>query len=396
MVDRRKADLIFKRLVTLVSGFSILALGAILVFVLVRGVAPFVLPTDSGMRIVTEGIDEISVNGQVYRDTVMIPVPRDTSSLILVFPGRDGEHRALIDVSASERDPERMIRFTADEDAAISSPEAYVYTLAYSGTLPGLKQKIHLILPEPPYGLHRFLGGMDWRPTYTKVYGIFPMIIGTILAGFGAVLLGVPPALLCALFLGEFLHPRAASIARGGIELLAGIPSVVYGFFGLMVVVPAVKGIFNVPSGNGLLSAVIILALMILPTVIAIAETAIRAVPRSHREASLSLGASKMQTAWFVVMPHARSGILTGIILGISRAMGETMAVILVAGNSAQLVHSPLDSVRTLTATIALEMGYAQGRHSEMLFSVGVVLFAIILLLNSAILKVRRLTDSEA
>jgi phosphate transport system permease protein len=165
---------------------------------------------------------------------------------------------------------------------------------------------------------------------------------------------------------------------------------VVFGFFGLMVVVPAVKRVFRLPSGNGLLPAIIILALMILPTVIAIAETSLRAVPRSHREASLALGASKMQTAWNVVLPHARSGVTAGIILGISRAVGETMAVILVAGNSPQIIRSPLDSVRTLTATIALEMGYAQGRHSELLFSIGVVLFVLILILNSLILRMQR------
>jgi phosphate transport system permease protein len=129
---------------------------------------------------------------------------------------------------------------------------------------------------------------------------------------------------------------------------------------------------------------------MILPTVITIAETSLRAVPLANREASLSLGASKMQTAWRVVLPHAHSGVIAGIILGISRAVGETMAVILVAGNSPQLVHSPLESIRTLTATIAMEMGYASGRHSEMLFSIGVVLFIIILILNSLILWVRR------
>jgi phosphate transport system permease protein len=181
-----------------------------------------------------------------------------------------------------------------------------------------------------------------------------------------------------------------------GIELLAGIPSVVYGFFGLMVIVPAVKDIFRVSSGNTLLSGVIVLALMILPTVITIAETSLRAVPRSVREASLSLGASKMQTAWQVVLPHANSGVIAAVILGISRAVGETMAVILVAGNSPQLVHSPLQSVRTLTSTIAMEMGYASGRHSEMLFSIGVVLFSIILILNSLILWFRRRMETEA
>jgi phosphate transport system permease protein len=196
--------------------------------------------------------------------------------------------------------------------------------------------------------------------------------------------------------MAEFLPPKPAALARSGIELLAGIPSVVYGFFGLMVIVPAVKDIFRVPSGNTLLSAIIMLALMILPTVITIAETSLRAVPLSAREASLSLGASKMQTAWNVTLPHANSGVVAGIILGISRAVGETMAVILVAGNSPQLALSPLQSVRTLTSTIAMEMGYASGRHSEMLFSIGVVLFSIILILNSQILWFRRRMEVEA
>jgi phosphate transport system permease protein len=183
---------------------------------------------------------------------------------------------------------------------------------------------------------------------------------------------------------------KFASLARSGIEILAGIPSVVYGFFGLMAIVPHVKQAFHTPSGNGLLSASLVLAIMILPTVIAIAETSLRAVPQATREASLSLGASKMQTAWFVVLPHAHSGVIAGVILGVSRAVGETMAVILVAGNSSQMPHGLADSIRTLTATIALEMGYAQGRHSEMLFSIGVTLFALILGLNSLILFLRR------
>jgi phosphate transport system permease protein len=258
-----------------------------------------------------------------------------------------------------------------------------------------MDQKIHIILPEAPYSIFQFLSGLDWRPAYNKVYGIFPMILGTILASFGAILLGVPIAILCGLFLAEFLSEKPAAIIRAGIELLAGIPSVVFGFFGLMVIVPAVKNIFHVPSGNGLLSAVIVLAVMILPTIITIAETSMRAVPLSCREASLALGASKMQTAWRVVLPHAGSGVLAGIILGISRAVGETMAVILVAGNSVQLIRSPLDSIRTLTATIALEMGYSEGRHSEMLFSIGVVLFILILILNSIILWIQRRTEVQ-
>jgi phosphate transport system permease protein len=236
---------------------------------------------------------------------------------------------------------------------------------------------------------------MEWRPARDKIFGIFPMITGTLLASLGAILLGVPIALLCALFMAEFLPLKLATIARAGIEMLAGIPSVVYGFFGLMVIVPLIKSTFNVPAGNTLLSAIIVLALMILPTVITIAETSLRAVPLEVREASLSLGASKMQTAWKVVLPHANSGVIAGIILGISRAVGETMAVILVAGNSPQLTANPLASVRTLTSTIAMEMGYAAGRHSEILFSIGVTLFTIILILNSLILWYRRRMEQE-
>ncbi|MDR2730055.1 MAG: phosphate ABC transporter permease subunit PstC, partial [Treponema sp.] len=188
----------------------------------------------------------------------------------------------------------------------------------------------------------------------------------------------------------EFLPKKITSVFRSGVELLAGIPSVVYGFFGLMVIVPLVKKTFNVPSGNSLLSATLVLTVMILPTIIAVSEKSLQAVPRSRREASLALGASKMQTSLYVVLPHAKSGVLAGIILGFSRAVGETMAVILVAGNSAQLVKSPLEGVRTLTATIALEMGYAEGRHSQMLFSIGIVLLVMVLILNSLILFIRR------
>ena len=389
MLHRRNTDIFFKHLVSLVSGFSILALGGILIFVFVQGAGPFLFPTDPDIRLVMENIREIQVNGAWYRDTPLIRVPRSTPSLELRFSDPEGERFLEAMVSAAEKDPAKMLRFTAYSGGELSTPEAAVYTLSYPG-LPGLRPKIHFILPEAPYSLPRFLTGTQWHPTYEKVYGIFPMIIGTVLASLGAVLLGVPPALLCGLFLGEFMPDKPAALARAGIEVLAGIPSVVYGFFGLMVIVPAVKQIFAVPSGNSLLSAIIMLSVMILPTIITITETSIRAVPRSHWEASLALGASRMQTLWFVALPQARSGVIAGVMLGISRAVGETMAVILVAGNSAQLIHSPLDSVRTLTATIALEMGYAQGRHRELLFSLGVVLFMLILLLNTGVLYLRR------
>ncbi|MDR2398549.1 MAG: phosphate ABC transporter permease subunit PstC [Spirochaetaceae bacterium] len=389
MLHRRITDRFFKYVVHLVSGFSILALGGILLFLFVQGAGPFLAPTAPGIRVVLENIREIEVNGAVYTDVSLIPLPSSVSSFSLRFAGPEGDRILEAEVLAGEKDPKDLIRFTAYAGAELSSPEAAVYTLSYPG-LPGLRPKVHFILPEAPYRLVGFLTGPHWRPTYEKVYGILPMILGTILSSLGAILVGVPPALLCGLFLGEFMPHKLAGIARAGIEVLAGIPSVVYGFFGLMVIVPSVKRLFGAPSGNSLLSAVIMLSVMILPTIITITETSIRAVPRSHWEASLALGASKMQTLWFVALPYARSGVIAGVMLGISRAVGETMAVILVAGNSSQLIHSPLDSVRTLTATIALEMGYAQGRHRELLFSIGVVLFALILLLNSAVLYLRR------
>ncbi|MDR2186166.1 MAG: phosphate ABC transporter permease subunit PstC [Treponema sp.] len=397
MLDRRGADLFFKYLFRLVSLSSILALGAIVLFVFINGAEPFVFPTAPGIRLVTENIDEITVNGRVYRDhRSFIALPGDTASISLQI-NKLGTERSLEIALNDGEEPAFTSREGADLKAPkINSPEAYTYTISYPGKILGLEQKIHLILPEPPYGLLRFLGGLEWRPTYNKVYGIFPMILGTILAGFGAVVLGVPIALLSSVFMAEFLAPKPAALIRSGIELLAGIPSVVYGFFGLMVIVPAVKQIFHAPSGNSLLSAVIVLAVMILPTVIAISEVSIRSVPLSCREASLALGASKMQTAWRVVLPHARSGVIAGIILGISRAAGETMAVILVAGNSVQLIRSPLESIRTLTATVALEMGYAEGRHNGMLFSIGTVLFILILILNGVILWMRRRTEDPS
>ncbi|MDR2110046.1 MAG: phosphate ABC transporter permease subunit PstC [Spirochaetaceae bacterium] len=391
MIDRRRTDIFFKHLFRLVSLVSVLALAAILVFVFVQGAVPFLFSTAPGIRLVTENIPEITVNGDLYRNhSTFIHIPADAETISLDFDGGGEERTAEIAVRREERGGGKELSVIRSGGGEISSPEAYLHTIQFPGGLPGMNQKIHIILPEPPYNIFAFLGGLDWRPTYNKIYGIFPMIIGSVLASFGAILLGVPIAILSGLFLAEFLPPKPAVLVRAGIELLAGIPSVVYGFFGLMVIVPAMKDLFHVPSGNGLLSAVIVLAVMILPTIITIAETSMRAVPLSYREASFALGATKMQTAWRIVLPHARSGVMAGIILGISRAVGETMAVILVAGNSPQLIRSPLDSIRTLTATIALEMGYSEGRHSAMLFSIGVVLFIFILILNSVILWIQR------
>jgi len=379
-----------------VALFSVLALGAILLFVFAQGAMPFFVPTASNIRLVVQRIDELTVNGVFYKDqSTFIDIPKNTGVISIRFPVEDGEESLDIKINYNEKNPEKMLSFTYNSDVNITYPESYVYTAAWPAAISALEKRIHIIIPEPPYSVGRFLGGLEWHPSRDKIFGIFPMIAGTLFASFGAILLGVPIALLCALFMAEFLPSRPASFVRAGVELLAGIPSVVYGFFGLMVIVPFVRTTFNIPSGNTLLSAIIVLALMILPTVITIAETSLRAVPLAVREASLSLGASKMQTSWRVVLPHANSGVIAGVILGISRAVGETMAVILVAGNSPQLTANPLASVRTLTSTIAMEMGYASGRHSEMLFSIGVTLFSIILILNSLILWYRRQMEQE-
>ncbi|MDR2102997.1 MAG: phosphate ABC transporter permease subunit PstC [Treponema sp.] len=390
IAKRKITDFFFKYLFSTFSLFSVLALGAILLFVFVRGSVPFLFPTAEGIRLVAERIDEITVNGEVYQNhSSFIFIPPGTETISLRFKNQEVEVSAEIAVNNREKKPEKKLTFIRHEGGTLSHPEAYTYTLVYPAAIAALDRKIHLILPEPPYGVFAFLSGLEWRPTYQKQYGIFPMILGTIFAAFGAILLGVPLGILCALFLAEFLPARVAVFVRSGIELLAGIPSVVFGFFGLMVIVPWVKELFHAPSGNSLFSAILVLAVMILPTIISIAETSLRAVPDSYREASLALGADKMQTAWRVVLPHAASGVIAGIILGISRAVGETMAVILVAGNSVQLVHSLPESIRTLTATIALEMGYAEGRHSDILFSVGVVLFIFILILNGIIFLIK-------
>ncbi|MDR0320741.1 MAG: phosphate ABC transporter permease subunit PstC [Treponema sp.] len=396
MKRKKFTDVFFKHLVTVMALFSVLALGAILLFVFAQGTMPFFTSTADGIRLVAQRIDEITVNGTFYKDhNTFIYIPKNADYISISFPSGDTEETLNITINNNEKDPQKKLIFSHNSEVDITYPEAYVYTVSWTAAISALQKRIHVIIPEPPYNFWSFLSGLEWRPSKDKVFGIFPMIAGTLLASLGAVLLGVPIALLCALFMAEFLKDKAASIVRAGVELLAGIPSVVYGFFGLMVIVPFVRNAFNIPSGNTLLSAIIVLALMILPTVITIAETSIRAVPLSVREASLSLGASKMQTAWRVVLPHANSGVIAGVILGISRAVGETMAVILVAGNSPQLTLNPLASVRTLTSTIAMEMGYASGRHSEMLFSIGVTLFSIILILNSFILWFRRRMEQE-
>jgi len=230
-------------------------------------------------------------------------------------------------------------------------------------------------------GLTNFLFGQHWDPDH-KIFGIFPMLIGTFLVTFGALLFGVPLGVACAIFLAEISPPRARRLIRPGIELLAGIPSVIYGFYGLVVLVPLIRNRLGGP-GFSILAGSIILAIMIIPTVVNISEDAIRAVPSTYKEGSLALGADHWQTIKRVILPAASSGIITAVVLGMGRAIGETMAVIMITGNVPMLPSHWLSPVRTLTGNIAIEMGYAAGEHRQALFATGVVLFVVIMLLNS-------------
>lgn len=242
-------------------------------------------------------------------------------------------------------------------------------------------------------GLFQFLFGMEWQPR-ADVYGIGPMILASIYATLGAIIIGVPIGILTAVFLAEVAPAWLCKIVRPGIELLAGIPSVVYGFFGLVVIVPLIDKFFG-GGGNSLLAAIIILGIMILPTIVNISETAIRAVPISYKEGSYALGTSHISTVFRVVLPAAKSGIFTSIVLGIGRAIGETMAVILVAGNSPLVPDSLLSRVRTMTANIALEMGYASGMHQNALFATGIILFVFIMLLNVIMTLINSRVEQE-
>jgi len=232
------------------------------------------------------------------------------------------------------------------------------------------------------YGIKNFLFGMDWYPS-EKIFGILPMIVGSIEVTMGALIIGIPLGLACAVCLTEFSSKRIRQILKPVIELLAGIPSVVYGFIGVVILVPFIRDNFGGP-GLSVLAASIILGIMILPTIISISIDSLLAVPRTYREGSIALGATQWQTTIMVMFPAARSGIITSIILGMGRAIGETMAVIMIAGNAINIPHSILDPVRTLTANIALEVGYSTGEHRQALFATGVVLFIIIMILNTA------------
>ncbi len=245
-------------------------------------------------------------------------------------------------------------------------------------------------------GLFKFLFGTTWRPGNGD-YGILPMILGSLYVTAGAIMIGVPVGILTAAFLARFCPARWYPLIKTGVELMAGIPSVVYGFFGLVVLVPFVRNTIG-GKGYSILTASILLGIMILPTIVNVSESAIRAVPKSYYEGSLALGATHERSVYRMVLPAAKSGIFAGVILGIGRAIGETMAVIMVAGNQ-PVMRAPnelLKGVCTLTANIVIEMGYAQDLHRKALIATGVVLFVFILIINISFSLVKRKVVQES
>lgn len=237
----------------------------------------------------------------------------------------------------------------------------------------------------------KFLFGTVWQPTHATApqFGIFNMILASIFGTLGAILLGVPIGIFTAIFLAEIAPKWLRAIVRPAVELLAGIPSVIYGFFALQLLVPAIQKLFKLPSGATLLSAIIVLAIMILPTIVTTAETGLRSVPEIYKEASLALGASHIRTIFRVLLPAARATVLSGVILGVGRAIGETMAIIMVAGGMAKFPEL-LGSVRPLTVGIVMEMSYAAGLHRDSLFAIGLVLFVFIMIVNVSFTKLSK------
>lgn len=275
--------------------------------------------------------------------------------------------------------------FLFNATVAIISVAAIAFFVFYRGLQPFIPGNA-----EGNYSLIDFLTGLEWRPSVGK-FGILYMIVGSLLATFGAIILGVPVGILTAVFIAELAPKWAKTIIKPAVEMLAGIPSVIYGLFGLGVIVPWIMQISPQAQGQSLLAVIFVLMIMILPTVITITESAINSVPDAYREGSYGLGATKLYTIFKVVLPAARSGILAGVVLGIGRAIGETMAVMLVAGNPiAGLPNSIFSPIRPLTTNIAMEMSYAFGLHQEMLFATGVVLFVFIILINLILSRVTR------
>lgn len=241
-------------------------------------------------------------------------------------------------------------------------------------------------------GVFDFLLGTKWKPG-NNIYGILPMILGSIYVTAGAILVGVPIGILTAVYLAKFCPKKLYRLIKPAIDLLAGIPSVVYGFFGMVVIVPIMSELFG-GGGKSIATASILLGIMILPTIIGVSESAIRAVPESYYEGALALGATHERSVFFATLPAAKSGILAGVILGVGRAIGETMAVIMVAGNQARMPKGLFAGVRTMTANIVLEMGYATDLHREALIATAVVLFVFILIINLCFSIISRKGDA--
>ncbi len=239
-------------------------------------------------------------------------------------------------------------------------------------------------------GILEFWGGRVWKPLEGH-FGIFPMIVGSVYVTAGAMVIGVPLGLLCAVFLAKFCPANLYRFFKPAVELMAGIPSIVYGFFGLVIIVPMMQQ-FTGGSGKGVLTASILLGIMVLPTIISVAESALRAVPESYYEGSLALGATHERSVFSACLPAAGSGIMAGVVLGMGRAVGETMAVVMIAGNQPVIPDSVLSGVRTLTANIVLEMGYASdlGLHRPALIATAVVLFVFILIINISFSMLKR------
>lgn len=237
-------------------------------------------------------------------------------------------------------------------------------------------------------GVFRFLFGTKWKPA-NRLFGIWPMIVGSLYVTAGALLIGVPVGILTAVYMARFCPKRFYKIMKAAVNLMAGIPSVVYGFFGLVVLVPFVRDTFG-GRGMSVLTASILLGLMILPTIISVSETSIRAVPQAYYEGGLALGASHERSVFYTVLPAAKSGIFAGVVLGMGRAVGETMAVMMVAGNQPAVPENVLSGVRTLTTNIVMEMGYSTDLHREALIGTAVVLFVFILIINLSLSMLKR------
>ena len=239
----------------------------------------------------------------------------------------------------------------------------------------------------------KFLFGQEWKPSNNK-FGILPMIVASIYVTGGAILVGVPIAVLTSVFMARYCPKRIYGVLKSGIELMAGIPSIVYGFFGLVLIVPLIRDVFGGP-GASMLAAILLLGIMILPTIVGVTEAAIRGVPESYYEGSLALGATKERSIYAVMLPAAKSGILAGIVLGIGRAIGETMAVVMIAGNQPRMPKGLLKGVRTLTMNIVTDMGYATGLHRQALIATAVVLFVFILIINLSLSLLNRRSENE-